>query len=87
MNQYSQASERIIGAYRSELNKFVKELDITISYAIYYELITESAQSFSDGWTEAMAWMRSHPDCTISEGLEAKASELRNRYPYLKEKQ
>ncbi len=84
MDRYSQAGERVVGAYRSELNKLVKKLDMTVHNAIYYELVEESAQSFSDGWTEAMAWMRSHPDCTISESLEAKASELKNRYPYLR---
>ncbi len=80
MNRYSQASKRVADVYRSEFN----EADMSVRNAVYDELVKESARGFSDGWTEAMAWMRSHPDFTISEGLEAKTSELRNRYPYLK---
>lgn len=80
MDRYSQASKRVVGVYRSELNK----LDMSVRNAIYDELVKESARGFSEGWTEAMAWMRSHPDWTTSESLEARASELRKRYPYLK---
>lgn len=83
MDRYSQASERVINTYRQELNKLVNKLNMSVYNAIYYELVKESAQSFSDGWVEAMAWVRSHPDCTIGESLEAKSKELKSRYPYL----
>lgn len=76
MDRYSQASKRVVGVYRTELN----ELDMTIYNAIHYELVKESAHSFSDGWMKAIAWMKSHPNCTINESLEAKSAELRNRY-------
>lgn len=78
-HRYSQASKRVADVYRSGLNK----LDMSVRNAVYDELTKESARAFGDGWTEAMAWMRSHPDCTISECLEAKASELKDRYPYM----
>ena len=80
MNRYSQASKRVIGIYRTELN----ELDMSMHNAIYDELVKESAHGFSDGWTEAVAWMRSHQNCSINESLEAKSEELKNRYPSLK---
>ena len=81
MDRQSQASNRIVDIYRSEINK----LYMSVYNAVYDELTKESARAFSDGWTEAMAWMCAHPDCTISEGLEARSAELRNRYPYLKQ--
>ena len=83
MDQYSQASERVASVYKSELNKLTNKLNMSVYNAIYYELVKESARSFSDGWTEATAWMLSHPGCTIDEILEAKSKELKNRYPYL----
>lgn len=83
MSRYSQASERVASIYRSELNKLTNKLDMSVHNAIYYELVKESAQSFSDGWTEATAYILSHPGCTIDEILEAKSEELKNRYPYL----
>lgn len=41
MDRYSQASKRVVGVYRTELN----ELDTTIYNAIHYELVKESARS------------------------------------------
>lgn len=80
MYRFSQASKRVINIYRSELS----ELDITMHNAIYDELAKESARGFREGWTAAMAWIRSHPDYTNIEGLEARNSEIKMRYPYLK---
>lgn len=80
MHRYSQASKRIIGIYRTELN----ELDMSMYDAIYDELVKESAHSFSDGWAEAVAWMMSHPNFTIDESVEAKSAEIKTRYPSLK---
>mgnify|MGYP004654186865 FL=1 len=51
MDRYFQASKRVADIYRTELN----ELDMSIYNAIYDELVKESAHSFSDGWTEAIA--------------------------------
>jgi hypothetical protein len=80
MNRQSQASKRVVDIFKSDIN----ELYTSVYNTVHYELTKESAQGFSDGWTEAMVWMRSHPDCTISEDLEAKYEQLRNRYPCLK---
>lgn len=80
MYRFSQASKRVINIYRSELS----ELDITMHNAIYDELVKESARGFREGWTAAMVWIRSHPDYTNIEGLEARNSEIKMRYPYLK---
>lgn len=80
MYRFSQASKRVINIYKSELN----ELDVAMNNAIYDELAKESAQGFREGWTEAMVWIRSHPNYTNIEGLEARDSEIKMRYPYLK---
>ncbi len=45
MDRYSQAGERVVGAYRTELN----ELDMSVRNAIYDELVKESARGFSEG--------------------------------------
>lgn len=83
MDRCSQASQKLAGVYRSQMS----ESYMFIRNAIYDELVKESASGFNDGWTEAIVWTRLHPDYTISEALEAKASELRNRYPYLKKEE
>lgn len=48
----------------------------------YEELTTESYLSFNAGWTEAVAYIKSHPDCTSEELFQARKQIAKERYPY-----
>ena len=78
MKRQSEATKGIVEIFRSSIN----ELYLSVYNAVYQALMKESAKAFSEGWTEAMAYMYAHREATISECSQAKDSELKNRYSH-----
>ena len=78
IDQVSQRTENVVNAFRNPINNLYASVHDTV----YIELTKESLISFNDGWIEAVAYMKSHPDCTMQELFEAKDQIAKERYPY-----
>lgn len=76
--QRSQHAKNVVDTLKNPINDLYMEVYNTI----YDELTKESIDSFNDGWTEAVAYMKSHPDCTIEELYKAKIEEMQKRYSH-----
>ncbi len=74
----SQNAKDVVNVLKIPINNLYNSVYGTI----YDKLTKESIDSFSDGWTEAVAYMKSHPDCTIQELFQARSQILKERYPY-----
>ena len=60
----------------------INDLYLSVYNTVYGELTTESYLSFNEGWAEAVAYIKSHPDCTMQELFEARDQITKERYPY-----
>lgn len=78
IDQLSQHTNNVVYAFKNPIN----DLYASVYNTVYAELTKASAISFNDGWTEAVAYIKSHPDCTIQELLQAKDQIAKERYPY-----
>lgn len=78
IDQISQRTENVVNAFKKPINNLYASVHDTV----YIELIKESLISFNEGWTEAVAYMKSNPDCTMQELFEAKEQIAKERYPY-----
>lgn len=76
--QRSQHAKNVVDTLKNPINDLYMEVYNTI----YDELTKESIDSFNDGWVEAVAYMKSHTDCTIEELHKAKIEEMQKRYSY-----
>lgn len=77
-NQLSQRTMNVVDAFKKPINN----LYISVYDTVYTELIRTSVISFNDGWTEAVAYIKSHPNCTMQELLQAKDQITKERYPH-----
>ena len=78
IDRVSQRTENVVNAFRNPINN----LYVSVYDTVYSELTKESLLSFNAGWTEAVAYIKSHPDCTMQELLEAKEQIVKERYLY-----
>lgn len=78
VNQLSQQTNNVVNAFKNPINN----LYVSVYDTVYAELIKASVISFNDGWTEAVAYIKSHPDCTMQELLQAKDQITKERYPH-----
>ena len=78
IDQVSQRTENVVNAFKKPINN----LYMSVYNTVYDELTKGSIISFNDGWTEAVAYMKSHPDCTMQELFESKDQIAKERYPY-----
>lgn len=79
IDQVSQRTENVVNSFKKPIN----DLYLSVYNKVYNELTKESIISFNDGWTEAVAYMKSHPDCTMQELFEAKDQIEKERYPHV----
>lgn len=77
-NEISKRTENVVDGFRKPIN----DLYLSVYNKVYNELTKESIVSFNDGWTEAVAYMKSHPDCSMEELFEAKKQITKERYPH-----
>lgn len=77
-DQISQRTENVVNAFRNPINN----LYASVYDTVYIELTKESLISFNAGWTEAVAYIKSHPDCTSEELFQAREQIAKERYPY-----
>lgn len=77
--QRSQHAKNVVDTLKNPINDLYMEVYNTI----YDELTKESIDSFNDGWVEAVAYMKSHPDCTIEELYIVKTEEMQKRYSHV----
>lgn len=78
IGQVSQRTENVVNSFKKPIN----DLYASVYNTVYTELTKESLISFNDRWTEAVAYMKSHPDCTMQELFEAKDQIAKERYPH-----
>lgn len=78
INRVSQCTENVVDAFRNPINN----LYASVYDTVYIELTKESLISFNAGWTEAVAYIKSHPDCTSEELFQAREQIAKERYPY-----
>lgn len=76
--QLSQRTMNVVNAFKEPINN----LYISVYDTVYTELIRTSVISFNAGWTEAVAYMKAHPDCTLQELSQAKDQIAKERYPH-----
>lgn len=79
IDQVSQRTENVVNSFKKPINN----LYLSVYNKVYNELTKESIISFNDGWTEAVAYMKSHSDCTMQELFEAKDQIEKERYPHV----
>lgn len=77
--QRSQRSKNVVDTLKNPINDLYMEVYNTV----YGELTKESIDSFNDGWVEAVAYMKSHPDCTSEELFQAREQITKERYPHV----
>lgn len=77
-NSISQRTMNVVDAFKNPINN----LYVSVYDTVYAELIRTSVISFNDGWAEAVAYIKSHPDCTMQELLQAKDQIAKERYPH-----
>lgn len=77
-NQLSQRTMNVVDAFKKPINN----LYVSVYDTVYTELIRTSVISFNDGWTEAVAYIKSHPDCTLQELSQARDQMTKERYPH-----
>lgn len=78
IDQLSQRTKNVVDAFKNPIN----DLYVSVYDTVYTELIRISVISFNAGWTEAVAYMKAHPDCTLQELSQAKDQIAKERYPY-----
>lgn len=78
IDQVSQRAENVVNAFRNPIN----DLYTSVYDMVYIELTKESLISFNAGWTEAVAYIKSHPGCTSEELFQAREQIAKERYPY-----
>ena len=76
LSQHSQRAKKVVGIFKAPINNLYSQ----VYDVIYDELGNTARDSFSDGWTEAVAYMKSHPDCSMEEIFQAKSKALNERY-------
>lgn len=75
-SQRSQRAKNVVDTFKTPINSLYSQV-----YGIVYDELRNTARdSFSDGWTEAVAYMKSHPECSMEELFQAKSKELNKRY-------
>lgn len=77
-NQLSQRTMNVVDAFKKPINN----LYVSVYNTVYVELTKASVISFNAGWTEAVAYIKSHPDCTTQELLQVKDQMAKERYPH-----
>lgn len=77
-NQLSQRTMNVVDAFKKPINN----LYVSVYDTVYGELTKASVISFNAGWTEAVAYMKGHPDCTLQELSQAKDQIAKERYPH-----
>ena len=77
-NQLSQHTMNVVDAFKNPINN----LYVSVYDTVYVELTKASVISFNAGWTEAVAYIKAHPDCTAQELLQAKDQIAKERYPH-----
>lgn len=78
IDQVSQRTKNVVDAFKNPIN----DLYLSVYNTVYEELTTESYLSFNEGWTEAVAYIKSHPDCTSEELFQARLQMVKARYPH-----
>lgn len=78
VDQTSQRTMNVVNTFKNPINN----LYVSVYDTVYAELIKASVISFNDGWTEAVAYIKSHPDCTMQELLQAKDQIAKKYYPH-----
>lgn len=74
--QRSQRAKNVVEIFKTPINSLYNQV-----YGIVYDELKNTARdSFNDGWTEAVAYMKSHPDCSMEELFQAKSKALNERY-------
>lgn len=74
--QRSQRAKNVVEIFKTPINSLYSQVYSTV----YNELVNTVRDSFNDGWTEAVAYMKSHPDCSMEELFQAKSKALNERY-------
>ncbi len=77
-DQLSQRTENVVNSFKRPINN----LYTSVYDIVYAELTKESVVSFNAGWTEAVAYMKSHPDCTSEELFQTREQIVKERYPH-----
>lgn len=80
IDQVSQRTMNVVDAFKKPINN----LYVSVYNTVYTELTKESVISFNAGWTEAVAYMKAHPDCTLQELSQAKDQIANERYPHFR---
>lgn len=80
MDPISKRTENVVNAFKNPIN----DLYLSVYNTVYGELSKGSIVSFNDGWTEAVAYMKSHPDCTSEELFQAREQITKERYPHVR---
>lgn len=76
LSQRSQRAKNVVDIFKIPINSLYNQV-----YGIVYDELKNTARdSFNDGWTEAVAYMKSHPDCSMEELFRAKSKALNERY-------
>lgn len=76
--QLSQRTMNVVNAFKEPINN----LYISVYDTVYAELTRASVISFNAGWTEAVAYMKAHPDCTLQELFQARDQTAKECYPH-----
>ncbi len=79
IDQVSKRTENVVNAFKKPINN----LYLSVYNEVYSELIKESIISFNDGWTEAVAYIKSHPNCTLEELFQTREQIVKERYPHI----
>ena len=78
LSQRSQRAKNVVEIFKNPINSLYNQI-----YGVVYDELWKTARdSFNDGWTEAVAYMKSHPDCFMEELFQAKSEEMHKRYLY-----
>ena len=76
MSQRSPRAKNVVDMFKTPINSLYSQ----VYGLVYDELVNTARDSFNDGWTEAVAYMKSHPDCSMEELFQAKSKALNERY-------
>ena len=76
LSQRSQRAKNVVEIFKTPINSLYSQ----VYRVVYEELANTARDSFNDGWTEAVAYMKSHPDCSMEELFQAKSKALNERY-------
>ncbi len=78
LSQRSQRAKNVVDTFKTPINSLYNQ----VYNMVYEELANTARDSFNDGWIEAVAYMKSHPDCSMEELFQAKSEEMHKRYLY-----